>query len=218
MGVKFIILILLACSVYSWFIIFSKYMELKKYNKLLSSFEEPFWNGVQLSKIYKSLDKESDGIETIFKEGFRTFFTLEKHTIQNEHLTEKVIDTVRGKMHVKIQQEEKKLSKDLSILATISSTAPYIGLLGTVYGILISFWSLGNVKTVTMSVVGPHIAEALIATAIGLFVAIPTQVAYNRYHVMINDLLEHYKIISNEIVNMISSSLISTEKKPTNKQ
>lgn len=212
MGVKVIIFILLLSSIYSWYIIFKKYLEIKKYKTILDNFEVKFWSGKKFEMIYKSLGTGSEGIELVFREGFKTFFNLEKHAASKPLMLEKMIDTIKGKMHVKIQQEEKELVKDLSILATISSTAPYVGLLGTVYGILIAFWSLGSVKTVTINIVGPHIAEALIATAIGLFVAIPSQVAYNRYQVMINEMLEHYKIISNEIINLISTSLISTDK------
>ncbi len=179
--VQIVMAFLLLFSMVSWLLIFNRWRVIRQANKVAEEFEAKFWEGTELSALYRQVTRKSHaaaGIEVIFKDGYAEFARLN----QQGHLDfDRVIDGVRLKMQVAASREIDELSRHLSLLATAGSTSPYIGLFGTVWGIMGSFRSLGNVKQATLSAVAPGIAEALIATALGLVVAIPAVMAYNRF-------------------------------------
>jgi biopolymer transport protein TolQ len=168
---------------YSWTIILYKRSVLKRARRHVSDFEKRFWSGVDLSEMYKKLSMKRErqkltGMEAIFEAGFREFIHLRKQQVLD------AMDIVHGAqraMRVALNREYESLESHLSFLATAGSTSPYIGLFGTVWGIMNSFRSLGAAGSASLSTVAPGIAEALIATAIGLFAAIPAVIAYNRF-------------------------------------
>lgn len=179
--VKFVMLVLMMASIGSWTIIFARWKVLKAARKAADEFEQQFWSGIDLNTIYKRVSGkgyQSSGMEKIFEAGFREFAKLrEKAAFQPMA----IVEGAQRAMRVTLAREEDQLEKHLNFLATVGSTSPYIGLFGTVWGIMNSFRSLGNVQEATLAVVAPGIAEALIATAIGLFAAIPAVIAYNNF-------------------------------------
>ena len=178
--VQLVMATLILASVISWAMIFDRARVLKKARKAAENFEERFWSGRDLGDLYRLIDREKahTGMETIFHAGFREFAKLKKN---KEIEPMDVVEGARRSMNVAMSREMDELETNLSFLATVGSTSPYVGLFGTVWGIMNSFHALGNVKQATLSLVAPGIAEALIATAMGLFAAIPAVVAYNRY-------------------------------------
>ncbi len=173
----------------------------------MNKFEKRFWKGDDWKVIVNDIEKTKNntGINRIFRTGFNTFFQFQE---SNKKDADDIVEVVSGCMNVEIIKEEKVLEKDLATLATISSTAPYIGLLGTVYGILIAFWGIGLQKQATIATVAPSIAEALIATAMGLFVAIPALIAYNKLSIVSADITERYRIVEKEMINTVNKVLI----------
>jgi biopolymer transport protein TolQ len=181
--VKAVMAMLVLVSMYSWTIILYKRSVLKRARKNVHQFEQRFWSGVDLSDLYKKLSLKRDrdklaGMEAIFEAGFREFIHLRK---QKELDAMDIVVGAQRAMRVALNREYENLESHLSFLATAGSTSPYIGLFGTVWGIMNSFRSLGASATASISDVAPGIAEALIATAIGLFAAIPAVIAYNRF-------------------------------------
>jgi len=179
--VQLVMATLMLASIISWTMIFDRSRVLKKARKAAENFEKRFWSGIDLAELYRSVDHnhgEITGMESIFHAGFREFARLKKH---REIEPMAVVEGARRSMHVALSREMDELETHLSFLATVGSTSPYVGLFGTVWGIMNSFHALGNVKQATLALVAPGIAEALIATAMGLFAAIPAVVAYNRY-------------------------------------
>lgn len=201
--VKIIMFILLGCSVYSWSIMIQRFMVLKEAKRALNSFQGDFWSGIDMSKLYTSVGakpEELSGIAHLFHNGFKEFVRLrQKSTIRGEAL----MDGVERAMRVSMTKETEKLEKQLTMLGTIGAVAPYIGLLGTVWGIMASFTVLGGVEQATLSMVAPHIAEALIATALGLFVAIPAVVAYNRLTRQVDATLSEYENFHDEFCGIL---------------
>jgi biopolymer transport protein TolQ len=178
--VQFIMLLLLAASVVSWTFIFQRTTALKKASNEVKEFEESFWSGADLNKLYAELAEKPDlsGCSLIFCSGFKEYVRLRKTaSIAPESITD---GTYRA-MRIAMSREIDELEQRLPFLATVGSISPYIGLLGTVWGIMTAFIALGQVKQATLQMVAPGIAEALIATAIGLFAAIPAVIAYNRF-------------------------------------
>jgi len=168
-------------SVYSWTIILYKRSILKRARRNLLQFERRFWSGADLSELYKKLSTSGgplSGMEAIFEAGFREFIHLRKQAGLDAMA---VVEGAQRAMRVALNREYETLESHLSFLATVGSTSPYIGLFGTVWGIMNSFRSLGASATASISDVAPGIAEALVATAIGLFAAIPAVIAYNRF-------------------------------------
>ena len=179
--VQLVMGLLVAASVVSWSIIIRKRRLLNEAIAGSNAFETSFWSGGDLNAIYRDIarDKTAPGdMAGLFEAGFREFRRLA--SLQNMS-PEQVLEGVRRTMHVTQMREMDRLEENLATLATIGSTSPYIGLFGTVWGIMNSFRGLGNVQSATLAVVAPGIAEALVATAIGLFAAIPAVIAYNRY-------------------------------------
>jgi biopolymer transport protein TolQ len=179
--VQLVMGLLVAASVISWSIIIRKRRLLNAALAGSDAFETSFWSGGDLNAIYRDITRDQTApgdMAGLFEAGFREFRRL---TSQQNMSPEQVLDGVRRTMHVTQMREMDRLEESLSTLATIGSTSPYIGLFGTVWGIMNSFRGLGNVQSATLAVVAPGIAEALVATAIGLFAAIPAVIAYNRY-------------------------------------
>jgi len=203
--VQLVMFILVLASVLSWTVIFSKWKLLKAAKENADEFEDKFWSAHDLSDLYnKSVKNEkplgSNGLETIFEAGFREFAKLRK----DENLSPKVImDGVQRSMRVSLNREVDALENHLPFLATVGSTSPYVGLFGTVWGIMNSFRALGSAKQATLGMVAPGISEALIATAIGLFAAIPAVIAYNRYVNHVDRLTNRYDAFFHEFSNIL---------------
>ena len=179
--VQIVMLLLVAASVVSWSIIFTKRRLIRRTKDASDEFEAAFWSGGDLNTLYQSASRAkggSIGMARIFESGFREF----NRALQaGGNTPEKVIEECRRGMNVARMREVDRLEQNLATLATIGSTSPYVGLFGTVWGIMDAFIDIGNQQTATLAVVAPPIAEALIATAMGLFAAIPAVIAYNRY-------------------------------------
>ncbi len=178
--VKCVLLILIAASLASWAMIFRKHRMLKDAKQKAEEFEKRFWSGGDLAGMYKEITGSGaeSGMESIFEAGFSEFARLRKQSAID---TGQVIEGARRAMRVAQIREVDRLEESLAFLASVGSTSPYIGLFGTVWGIMNAFQSLGNVQHATIAMVAPGISEALIATAMGLFAAIPAVLAYNRY-------------------------------------
>ena len=176
--VQMVLLLLLIASLMSWSIIFQKRSLLRRTKSDADEFEANFWSGGDLSSMYRELSREqgsAEGMSGIFESGFREFSRTAK---QPDIAPDKVVEECQRAMRVSQMREVDRLENRLSTLATIGSTSPYVGLFGTVWGIMNTFTVLGNVQTATLAMVAPGIAEALIATAMGLFAAIPAMIAY----------------------------------------
>jgi biopolymer transport protein TolQ len=179
--VQLVMLLLLAASVASWRIIFQKRGLIRKTKSASDDFETSFWSGGDLNTLYRSATRAkggSSGMSGIFEAGFREFNRLAQ---QGDIAADKLVDECRRAMRVAQIREMERLELGLATLATIGSTSPYVGLFGTVWGIMSAFMEIGNMQSVTLGTVAGPIAEALIATAMGLFAAIPAVIAYNRY-------------------------------------
>lgn len=201
--VQLVMLILLAASVVSWTFILSKRKELKYALQLTDDFEAQFWSGGDLSGLYKQIssnERAAEGIEKIFLVGYKEFSRM--HQIESVQANEKVENAQRA-MRIESARALDILDESLPFLATVGSTSPYVGLFGTVWGIMNSFRSLSSVKQATLAQVAPGIAEALVATAIGLFAAIPAVVAYNHFSTGIDRLSGRYDLFIDEFVVLL---------------
>ncbi len=179
--VQLVMLLLLVISVLSWTMIFRKRGALIEARADAEDFEDRFWSGGDLATLYRQVSPRSDelhGLAHIFVSGFREFTRLRKQSGSDPM---SVLEGAQRSMRVALSREMDVLETHLSFLATVGSTSPYVGLFGTVWGIMNAFRGLGNVQSATLAMVAPGIAEALIATAMGLFAAIPAVIAYNRY-------------------------------------
>ena len=179
--VQIVMLILVLASLVSWSIIFTKRRLIRRTKAASDDFEASFWSGGDLNTLYQSASRSKGGalgMASIFEAGFREF---NRAIQQGDISADKLIEECRRAMRVAQMREVDRLEQSLATLATIGSTSPYVGLFGTVWGIMGAFLGLANVQTATLAVVAPPIAEALIATAMGLFAAIPAVIAYNRY-------------------------------------
>lgn len=200
--VQFVMLLLLAASVISWFVIFQKKKLLKSVSIDAKRFEDEFWSGGDLSELYTQLSRrriDREGMEKVFETGFAEFARSYKTTNDPAFM----MASIQRSMKVVLSREEEKLESNLSLLATIGSTSPYVGLFGTVWGIMNSFTALGAVQNASLNMVAPGIAEALIATAMGLFAAIPAVVAYNRYSDQVDRLVSRYENFMEEFTTVL---------------
>ncbi len=204
--VKFVMLTLLALSVVSWAVIIQRRRLLTTARQSSLKFEDKFWSGVDLNKLYKELSARQDsnaGLEALFHSGFKEYARLSK---LNNKVPEAVMDGSYRAMRVSLSREMEKLETHLPLLATIGSTSPYIGLFGTVWGIMNSFIALGAVENATLAMVAPGIAEALIATAMGLFAAIPAVIAYNRFSTQVDKIEMSYANFMEEFSSILHRS------------
>lgn len=206
--VKMVMFMLLAASVWSWTIIFQRFFFLKDANFAIRKFEKKFWSGTDLHQFYIDLDSRQDelnGLEHIFHAGFSEYVKLKKQGVAN---TEAILDGSQRVMRIALAKEIASLEQHLSFLATIGSTSPYVGLFGTVWGIMTSFRALSAVQQATMAMVAPGISEALIATAMGLFAAIPAVIAYNRYASQVEKLANLYDTFREEFFSILHRQTI----------
>ena len=190
--VQAVMLMLVAASVVSWMMIFKKRIWLNKARRAADVFEEHFWSLEELTPLYQRINKNRDeatGMELLFEAGFREFVRLQKKSGAD---AEVVMEGAQRAMRIAMNKEVEELETHLSFLASVGSTSPYVGLFGTVWGIMNSFRALGNVQQASISMVAPGIAEALIATAMGLFAAIPAVIAYNRFSNDVERLVNRY--------------------------
>ncbi|MEL7310714.1 MAG: protein TolQ [Pseudomonadota bacterium] len=202
--VKGVMLMLLAASVYSWFTIFRKRGMLRRVQAAADRFEGEFWSGSDLSTLYRGVaagQNAGPGMPAIFEAGFREFSRLAQ---QDDVSPERVVETARRAMRVSMTRETETLEQGLASLATIGSTSPYVGLFGTVWGIMNSFTSLGTGNQVaTLQSVAPGIAEALVATAMGLFAAIPAVVFFNRLSDRLGRIETRFDTFVDEFVSIL---------------
>ena len=201
--VKFVMLTLLAASVWSWMIIFRKRQVLNAASRGADRFEERFWSGTDLAGLSAEIterDGETSGMEQIFEAGFSEFTRMQS---QGKMSPDRIVEGAERAMRISLTREADQLEHHLSFLATVGSTSPYIGLFGTVWGIMTSFHALANVNQATIAMVAPGISEALIATAMGLFAAIPAVIAYNKYSNQVDRLESRYDNFKEEFSSIL---------------
>jgi biopolymer transport protein TolQ len=177
--VQAVVLLLLIASIASWSVIFAKSGVIARSRRQAKKFETAFWSGGDLAALYRNVEtkgREGTGLESIFESGFSEFSRLRALGTPIDQL----LSGAGRAMRVAQLRELDRLEKNLALLATVGSTSPYVGLFGTVWGIMSAFHNLGNVQQATLAAVAPGISEALVTTAVGLFAAIPAVVAYNR--------------------------------------
>ncbi|RVU85456.1 protein TolQ [Leucothrix sargassi] len=194
--------LLVLVSLISWTIIFIKSSQINKARRNQERFEKRFWSGVSLDKLYDDLSATSakSGLETMFFSGFHEY--LRARHVDGGIQVPAVIGAQRA-MRVAESRELEKLEGNLSFLATVGSTSPYVGLFGTVWGIMNSFLSLGQMQQASLAVVAPGIAEALIATAMGLFAAIPAVIAYNKFSDGVDRIATSYENFREEFTTLL---------------
>jgi biopolymer transport protein TolQ len=201
--VQIVLVILLLASIVSWSIMLRKRSELSRARSDADRFEEVFWSGGDLTAMFRTIDqgrRVTKGMESIFEQGFREFTRMRQH---GATAAAQLIEGSRRGMRVALLRESDRLEHSLSMLATIGSTSPYVGLFGTVWGIMNAFHGLGNVQQATLAMVAPGIAEALIATAMGLFAAIPAVIAYNRYADQVSRIELRYDTFVEELSSIL---------------
>ena len=201
--VKFVMLLLLAASIVSWTLIFQRGLLLARARKTMEKFQEKFWSGIDLAKLYTETNSrmhDMSGLELIFVAGFKEFIRLRKHATAKSM---EVLEGAQRAMRIANARELDTVEQHLALLATIGSTSPYVGLFGTVWGIMTSFQALGNVQQASIALVAPGISEALIATAMGLFAAIPAVIAYNRFNNDIERLQNRYETFQEEFSTIL---------------
>jgi biopolymer transport protein TolQ len=204
--VQAVMAILFIASVISWIMIIQRGLFLGSAERSFRDFEDTFWSGVDLNKLYQELTDRAlqsghvDGIENVFRAGFREFNRLAQ---MDKADPDAVMEGTDRAMRVALSREDEKLSANLPFLASVASVSPYIGLFGTVWGIMNSFRGLAMVQQATLATVAPGISEALIATAMGLFAAIPAVIAYNRYAAKVEAINANYETFSEEFSSIL---------------
>jgi biopolymer transport protein TolQ len=201
--VKGVMALLLAASVASWMIIFRKRQVLIGAVKEADSFEERFWSGADLTAMYEGITathRSTRGMEKVFEAGFSEFLRMRE---QDRIGPNAMVEGAQRAMRIALTRETEELEHHLNFLATVGSTSPYVGLFGTVWGIMTSFHQLANVNQATIAMVAPGISEALIATAMGLFAAIPAVIAYNRYSNQVERLEVRYDNFKEEFSSIL---------------
>ncbi|GAL05338.1 protein TolQ [Photobacterium aphoticum] len=201
--VKIVMLILLGMSVASWTMIIKRSQVLSRAKAKATRFEDRFWSGIDLSQLYQEVQARKDsltGTEQIFHAGFKEFARLHR---SNGKAPEAVMEGTSRAMRVALSREVDELETSLPFLATVGSITPYIGLFGTVWGIMHAFIALGAVKQATLAMVAPGIAEALVATAMGLFAAIPAVMFYNKLTNQVSKLEHNYATFMEEFSSIL---------------
>lgn len=204
--VQLVMVLLFFASAISWVMIVQRGLFLRHTHRLFQDFEQTFWSGVDLNELFREGSEKLQssrmvsGIETVFRAGFREFNRL---TQKGSPDPDAVMEGTERAMRVALSREEEKLNANLPFLASVASTSPYIGLFGTVWGIMQSFRGLANVQQATLAVVAPGISEALIATAMGLFAAIPAVLAFNRYSSRAEALFSGYQTFAEEFSSIL---------------
>jgi biopolymer transport protein TolQ len=200
--VQVVMAMLALASVVSWMMIFQRWFFLRRVQREVDEFEHHFWSGIDLRELYAELEGEEalNGIETIFVGGFTEFNRLSE---QFGAELDSIMQGAQRAMRVALTREEQRLEQHLAFLATVGSTSPYVGLFGTVWGIMNSFRSLANMSQATLASVAPGISEALVATAMGLFAAIPAVIGYNRFSARVEALMKRYEAFSDEVTSIL---------------
>ncbi len=208
--VQMVMAVLILASMVSWIIIFQRGFLLAAVRRDATQFDNDFWSGERgLGQLYVELEERGEapvGIENIFSSGFKEF-TRSK---QEGSDPDRVMENVQRAMRVALSREEERLETHLPFLATVGSTSPYIGLFGTVWGIMNSFRGLATVNQVSLAVVAPGISEALIATAIGLFAAIPAVIAYNRFSAQVEVIVNRFEAFTEEFSSILNRNIHGT--------
>lgn len=201
--VQLVMVLLVLASLVSWVMIFQRGFALSAIRSTSTEFETEFWSGKDLGRLYVELTSEETevtGMENIFCSGFKEFSRARN---QEGMDPDRLMQNVQRAMRVALVREEERLETHLPFLATVGSTSPYIGLFGTVWGIMNSFRGLATVHQASLSVVAPGISEALVATAIGLFAAIPAVIAYNRYSAKVEGIMNRFEAFSDEFSSIL---------------
>ena len=212
LAVQVVMLILLVLSIASWVIIVQRWLVLSSALKGVFGFEQRFWSGMDLSQLYKEGSQMQQdniqvvGMENIFRAGFKEFMRLRQ---QGAVDGEAILEGAQRAMRVAYSREEEKLEKHLAFLATVGSVSPYVGLFGTVIGIMNAFLGLAVQAQATLQVVAPGIAEALFATGMGLFAAIPAVVAFNRYSSLLDNVTSSYITFTDEFSSILHRQIHS---------
>ncbi|MFT4824058.1 MAG: biopolymer transport protein TolQ [Halioglobus sp.] len=205
--VQLVMLVLLLASMASWYMIAQRFLYFRKSLDEMYTFEERFWSGIDLAQLYREGNESAaegnviDGMESVFRAGFKEFSRLAQQSGMD---SEAILEGSRRAMRVALLREEERLERHLPFLASVGSTSPYIGLFGTVWGIMHSFRGLANSTQATLATVAPGISEALIATAMGLFAAIPAVLAYNRFAAKVDVFGNRYDTFVDEFSSILS--------------
>ncbi|MBA2648177.1 MAG: protein TolQ [Legionella sp.] len=197
--VKSVMILLLIASIISWTLIFQRAWFFKRTKQLADAFHRRFWDCRDLTALYADVDSnldEKEGLAGIFHAGFKEYIRASKQGSV-------AIEPIQRVMQISHAKEMEKLEEHLSFFASVGSISPYVGLFGTVWGIMTSFQALGHAQQATIAMVAPGISEALVATALGLFTAIPAVIAYNRYTTKANALLNRFDLFQDELISLI---------------
>jgi len=208
--VQVVLALLLIASIISWALIFRKIGELRRAEAAAGAFESEFWSGGDLADLYRRLerDKSATALAAVFRSGFREFARLVRHGRPGPS----ALASARRAMDAARTRELDRLEGSMGFLATVGSTAPYVGLFGTVWGIMAAFQGLGHAEQATLKMVAPGISEALIATAMGLFAAIPATIAYNRFANQVDRLDGRIESFSDEFSNVLEHHQAGNDK------
>ena len=210
--VQGVMALLMVASVVSWVMIFQKGFMLSAVRRESTAFENEFWSGNDLRELYRSIDEAEEppiGMKSIFVAGFKEFSRLRGDDADPD----RIMQNAQRAMRVSLFREEERLETNLPFLATVGSTSPYVGLFGTVWGIMNAFRGLATVNQVSLSVVAGPISEALIATAMGLFAAIPAVIAYNRYSAQLESVVNRFDAFSDEFSGILYRAIHARERK-----
>ncbi len=212
--VQAVLVVLLLVSMASWYMIAQRLIYFRHVRNEMRDFEEHFWSGIDLSELYRDGSPRAEageviGTESIFRAGFKEFSRLAK---QGQD-ADAIMDGAQRAMRVALSREEEKLERHLPFLATAGSTSPYVGLFGTVWGIMHSFRGLANSTQATLATVAPGISEALVATAMGLFAAIPAVVAYNRFASKVDVYINRYETFADEFSSILLRQAFTVTKR-----
>ncbi len=209
--VKLVMLMLLLASIASWGVIIQRGRILAASKVHLHEFEEQFWSGIDLNDLYRECQQNLDpsAVEVIFMAGLKEFSKMRQQEVTDPDV---IMASVQRALRVAITREVENLDTHLSFLATVGSTSPYIGLFGTVWGIMHSFQGLAMVKQATIATVAPGISEALVATAMGLFAAIPAVIFYNRYVAKVDHLVSGMTTFADELSSLLHRQALKVHK------
>jgi len=212
--VQAVLVVLLLASMASWYMITQRLIYFHHVRGEMREFEEIFWSGIDLSELYREGGPRAEageiiGNENIFRAGFKEFSRL----VRQGQDADAIMDGAQRAMRVALSREEEKLERHLPFLATVGSTSPYVGLFGTVWGIMHSFRGLANSTQATLATVAPGISEALVATAMGLFAAIPAVVAYNRFASRVDVYINRYETFADEFSSILLRQAFTVTKR-----
>jgi biopolymer transport protein TolQ len=212
--VKTVLCLLFCASIISWTLIIQRALLFRKNEQAMASFEHLFWSGADFNRLYHQISQHAQsatGSAAIFHAGFKEFRRLIDTTRLNHVPVDTVIDAVKRAMRIVHSREVARLEQSLPFLATVGSISPYVGLFGTVWGIMTSFRALGAVQQASIAMVAPGISEALIATAVGLFAAIPAVIAYNRFSHRLERSIQQAETFQEEFIGILQRNLLAKE-------